>query len=152
MLQLFRLSESLQSFLNRLPKLTKLSDRVWANGEGAWTIRLLPRVALAFCRWEHVMRSIRIIDEPNNTYAYAAVDRRTGEIPLRHHDRTELIALCRRLEWRIEEAEQDARSGRRTNRRRERQVERSLSRSAKLPASSRTNKPARVMRAAARTS
>jgi hypothetical protein len=100
------------------------------------------------------MRSVRIIDEPDNTYtyAYAAVDRRTGEIRLRHHDRTELIALCRRLEWRIEEAEQDARSGRQATRRRERQVERSLSRSAKLLASSRTNKRARVMSAAARTS
>jgi hypothetical protein len=55
------------------------------------------------------MRRVKIIDEPDNTYRYAAIDRQTGEIPLRHHDRTELIALCRRLEWKIEEAEQDAR-------------------------------------------
>ena len=40
------------------------------------------------------MRRVRIIDEPDNTYPYAAIDRRTGEIPLRHHDRMELIALC----------------------------------------------------------
>jgi len=57
------------------------------------------------------MRRVRIIDEPDKTYAYAAIDRRTGEIPLRHHDRTELIALCRRLEWKIEEVKQDAREG-----------------------------------------
>ena len=46
------------------------------------------------------MRRVRIVDEPDNTYAYAAIDRQTGEIPLRHHDRTELIALCRRLDGR----------------------------------------------------
>ena len=57
------------------------------------------------------MRRVRIIDEPDNTYPYAAIDRRTGEIPLRHHDRMELIALCRRLEWKIEEVRQDAREG-----------------------------------------
>jgi hypothetical protein len=83
------------------------------------------------------MRRVRIIDEPDNTYAYAAIDRQTGEIPLRHHDRTELIALCRRLEWKIEEAEQDPLAGRR---------------SAKFAASSRTNKRAGLMRPSARTS
>jgi hypothetical protein len=72
------------------------------------------------------MRRVRIIDEPDNTYPYAAIDRQTGEIPLRHHDRTELMALCLRLEWKIEEAEQDVRAGRQTGGRRERQVERSL--------------------------
>jgi hypothetical protein len=45
------------------------------------------------------MRRVRIIDEPDKTYPYAAIDRQTGEIPLRHHDRTELMALCLRLEW-----------------------------------------------------
>jgi hypothetical protein len=60
------------------------------------------------------MRRVRIIDEPDKTYPYAAIDRQTGEIPLRHHDRTELMVLCLRLEWKIEEAEQDVRAGRQT--------------------------------------
>jgi hypothetical protein len=98
------------------------------------------------------MRRVRIIDEPDNTYAYAAIDRQTGEIPLRHHDRTELIALCRRLEWKIEEAEQDPLAGRQTGGRRARQAERSLRRSAKFAASSRTNKRAGLTRPSARTS
>ena len=98
------------------------------------------------------MRRVKIIDEPDNTYRYAAIDRQTGEIPLRHHDPTELIALCRRLEWKIEEAEQDARAGRQTSGRRERQVERSLKRSAKFVASSRINKRAGLVRPSARTS
>jgi hypothetical protein len=97
------------------------------------------------------MRRVRIIDDPDKTYPYAAIDRQTGEIPLRHHDRTELMALCLRLEWKIEEAEQDVRAGRQTGGRRDRQVERSLSRSAKLLASSRTNKRAGFMRPSART-
>jgi hypothetical protein len=97
------------------------------------------------------MRRVRIIDDPDKTYPYAAIDRQTGEIPLRHHDRTELMALCLRLEWKIEEAEQDVRAGRRTGGRRDRQVERSLSRSAKLLASSRTNKRVGFMRPSART-
>jgi hypothetical protein len=66
------------------------------------------------------MRRVKIVDEPDKTYAYAAVDQRTGEIPLRHHDRTELIALCRRLEWRIDEAVQD----RQASGQRQRQVKR----------------------------
>jgi len=74
------------------------------------------------------MRRVRIIDEPHKSYPYAAIDRRTGEVPLRHHDRTELIALCRRLEWRIEEAEQDARADGQEGGQRQR-VKRSLLRS-----------------------
>ncbi len=98
------------------------------------------------------MRRVRIIDEPDKTYPYAAIDRQTGEIPLRHHDRRELMALCLRLEWKIEEAEQDGRAGRQTSGRRVRQVERSPRRSAKLLASSRTNKRADLIRPSARTS
>jgi hypothetical protein len=98
------------------------------------------------------MRSVKIIDEPDNTYPYAAIDRQTEEIPLRHHDRTELIALCRRLEWKIEEAEKGARAGRQTSGRLERQVERSLKRSAKFVAASRINKRAGLVRPSARTS
>ena len=82
------------------------------------------------------MRRVRIVDEPDKTYAYAAVDQRTGEIPLRHHDRTELIALCRRLEWRIDEAVQD----RQASGQRQRQVKRTPTGSTKLLASSRTNR------------
>ena len=91
------------------------------------------------------MRRVRIVDEPDKTYAYAAVDQRTGEIPLRHHDRTELIALCRRLEWRIEEAEQD----RQGSDQRQRQAKRALTGSTKLLASPRTNKRGGDMRASA---
>jgi len=98
------------------------------------------------------MRRVRIIDEPDNTYPYAAVDRQTGEIPLRHHDRTELMALCRRLEWKIEAAEQDPRAGRKTGGRRGLQVEQSLRRSAKLHASLRTNKRVGLVRLSARAS
>jgi len=89
------------------------------------------------------MRRVRIVDEPDKTYAYAAIDQRTGEIPLRHHDRTELIALCRRLEWRIEEPEQDKQA----SGQRRRQVKRALNGSTKLVASSRTNRRGGDMRA-----
>jgi hypothetical protein len=31
------------------------------------------------------MRRVTIIDQPDKPYPYAAIDRQTGEIPLRHH-------------------------------------------------------------------
>ena len=83
------------------------------------------------------MRLVRIVDEPGNTYPHAAIDRRTGEIPLRHHDRAELIALCRRLEWRIEEAELDARADKLLSGQHQ-LVKRPLTRSTTLLAPSRT--------------
>jgi hypothetical protein len=47
------------------------------------------------------MRVIRIIERPNETYAFAAVDQQTGEVPLRLADRDALVALCRRLGWTV---------------------------------------------------
>jgi len=76
---------------------------------------------------EGVMRRVKIIDQPENAYPYAAIDRKTGETPLRHHDRSELVALCRRLEWQIEDAKQNARALRPDpGIRRERKLERPL--------------------------
>ena len=50
------------------------------------------------------MRHIKIVERRGETYSYAAVDQKTGEIPLRLSDRATLIALCGRLGWAVHEA------------------------------------------------
>jgi hypothetical protein len=49
------------------------------------------------------MRHIKIVERRGETYSYAAVDQKTGEIPLRLSDRATLIALCGRLWWAVHE-------------------------------------------------
>jgi hypothetical protein len=53
------------------------------------------------------MRCVKIVQQPNKTYPYAAIDQQTGAVVLRHHDEVELIALCRRLEWNMDDAERE---------------------------------------------
>jgi hypothetical protein len=53
---------------------------------------------------ECAMRRVQIIEEPDKAYPYAAVDQKSGEIPLRHRDKGDLITLCLRLDWAIVEA------------------------------------------------
>jgi hypothetical protein len=43
------------------------------------------------------MRRIKIVENANETYSFAAIDQQTGEVPLRLADRTTLLALCDRL-------------------------------------------------------
>jgi hypothetical protein len=50
-----------------------------------------------------VMRRVQIVEKPNETYSYIAVDQQTGEVPLRLSDRHALVALCQRLGWAVEE-------------------------------------------------
>lgn len=54
-------------------------------------------------RRDCTMRRIKIIERPGETYSYAAVDRQTGEIPLRLTERAALVALCHRLGWAVDE-------------------------------------------------
>jgi hypothetical protein len=42
------------------------------------------------------MRRVQIVEKPNETYSYAAVDQQTGEVLLRLRDRHALVALCER--------------------------------------------------------
>ena len=58
------------------------------------------------------MRRVRIVEKPNETYSYAAVDKQTGEVPLRLRDRHALVALCQRLGWTVEEKSKSARETR----------------------------------------
>ena len=53
------------------------------------------------------MRCVKIVQQPNKAYPYAAVDQQTGGVVLRHHDEVALIALCRRLEWNMDDAERE---------------------------------------------
>jgi hypothetical protein len=48
------------------------------------------------------MRRTKIIEIPSETYSYAAVDRQTGEIPLRLPERAALVELCHRLGWAVD--------------------------------------------------
>jgi hypothetical protein len=48
------------------------------------------------------MRHVKIVEKPNETYAFAAVDLETGEAPFRLSDRDALVALCRRLGWAVQ--------------------------------------------------
>jgi hypothetical protein len=57
-----------------------------------------PGVLLRIC----VMRFVKIIEKPNEIYAFAAVDLETGEAPLRLSDRDALVALCRRFGWAVQ--------------------------------------------------
>jgi len=59
-----------------------------------------------------VMRRVQIVEKPNETYSYAAVDQQTGEVPLRLSDRHALVALCQRLGWAVEEKSKSARETR----------------------------------------
>ena len=54
------------------------------------------------------MRRVLIVEKPNETYSYAAVDQQTGEVLLRLSDRHALVALCQRLEWTVEEKSESA--------------------------------------------
>lgn len=49
------------------------------------------------------MRQVSIIESPESSYRYAAVDRQTGDVLLRLSDPTALAALCHRLEWVVHE-------------------------------------------------
>jgi hypothetical protein len=50
-----------------------------------------------------LMRRVQIVEKPNETYSYAALDQQTGEVLLRLSDRHALAALCQRLGWAVEE-------------------------------------------------
>jgi hypothetical protein len=49
------------------------------------------------------MRNVQIVDCPDGSYRYAAVDRQTGDFLLRLSDRAALLALCYRLNWVLHE-------------------------------------------------
>lgn len=49
---------------------------------------------LQFARSSAVMRCVKIVEHPNETYSFAAIDQATGEVPLRLADRTALVVLC----------------------------------------------------------
>jgi hypothetical protein len=66
------------------------------------------------------MRRVQIVEKPNGTYSYAAVDLQTDEVLLRLSDRHALVALCERLGWAVEEKSESARETRPTQRTRER--------------------------------
>jgi hypothetical protein len=61
-----------------------------------------------FVRSLAVMRHVKIIESPNETYPFAAIDQQTGEIPLRLTERDDLVALCDRLGWVVQEDSQSA--------------------------------------------
>jgi hypothetical protein len=61
-----------------------------------------------FVRSLAVMRHVKIIERPNETYPFAAIDQQTGEIPLRLTERGDLVALCDRLGWVVQEDSQPA--------------------------------------------
>jgi hypothetical protein len=54
------------------------------------------------------MRCVKIVESPNKTYGFAAIDQQTGEVPLRLPDRTALLALCTRLGWAVQDDSQSA--------------------------------------------
>jgi hypothetical protein len=54
------------------------------------------------------MRRVKIIERPNETYTFAAIDQQTGEIPLQLTERGDLVALCGRLGWVVQEDSQSA--------------------------------------------
>lgn len=56
----------------------------------------------------YAMRCIKIVERLGETYPYAAVDQKTGEILLRLPDRATLIALCGRLGWAVHEESKSA--------------------------------------------
>jgi len=50
---------------------------------------------------EPTMRYVKIVHEPGKPYPYGALDTKTGAVVLRQYDRETLVALCRRLGWKI---------------------------------------------------
>ena len=50
-----------------------------------------------------VMRRVKIVERPNETYPFAAIDQATGEVPLQLADRAALVAICGRLGWTIQD-------------------------------------------------
>ena len=54
------------------------------------------------------MRRVKVIEQPNETYPFAVIDQQTGEIPLRLSERADLVALCNRLGWVIQDDLQSA--------------------------------------------
>jgi hypothetical protein len=64
------------------------------------------------------MRRVLIVEKPNETFSYAAVDQQTGEVLLRLRDRHALVALCQRLEWTVEEKSESANKPRQRTRER----------------------------------
>jgi len=64
-----------------------------------WELLIGPDVFWRDC----TMRRVRIVERAGETYAYAAVDRETGEVPLQLVDRAALVALCERLGWAVHE-------------------------------------------------
>ena len=63
---------------------------------------------LRFARFPADMRCVKIVERPNETYPFAAIDQSTGEIPLQLTDRAALVALCGRLGWTIQDDSQRA--------------------------------------------
>jgi hypothetical protein len=61
---------------------------------------------LRFARSLAVMRRVKIIERPNETYLFAAIDQATGEVPLQLADRAALVAICGRLGWTIQDDSQ----------------------------------------------
>jgi hypothetical protein len=47
------------------------------------------------------MRKIEIVEEPNHTYKWIAIDRATRQSLLRLSDLDQLRDVCDRLEWQI---------------------------------------------------
>jgi hypothetical protein len=47
------------------------------------------------------MRKVEIIEEPNRTYKWIAIDRATRQSLVRLSDLNQLRDICDRLEWRI---------------------------------------------------
>jgi hypothetical protein len=72
------------------------------------TVNLRMGTRLRFVRFPAVMRCVKIIKRPNETYPFAALDQATGEIPPQLADRADLVALCGRLGWTIQDDSQRA--------------------------------------------
>ena len=53
------------------------------------------------------MQHLKIVQQLDKTYPCAAIDQQTGGVVLRHHDDVELLALCHRLEWKMDDAERE---------------------------------------------
>ena len=55
-----------------------------------------------FGRGVVVMRTVKIVEQPDRSHPHAAVDTRTGLVVLKYQDDYALIGLCRRLGWTVE--------------------------------------------------
>ena len=56
----------------------------------------------ALLRGVVVMRTVKIVEQPDRSHPHAAVDTETGSVVLKHQDDYALIGLCRRLGWAVE--------------------------------------------------